>query len=399
MNLSLSAGRLPKPDQVSLAFLLTAFLTGAAGALQVPILSLFLSNEIGVRPVLVGLFYTVNAVAGIVISQLLAHYSDRGGDRRRLIVLCCLAGALGCALFAFDRHYLLLITLGVLLGSFGGTGNPQVFALAREHSDHVGREAAMFNSVMRAQISLAWVIGPPLAFVLVSSLGFSATYLAAGGAFLLCGLLVGKTLPVMPKGAQTMASHSVWLEPVVRLPFVASTLMWTCNGMYLIMMPLYVTRALHLPGHLPGLLMGIAAGLEIPIMLLAGACTQRFGKLAMMRFATCAGVLFYLGSVLCSAEWAMIALQLANAVFIGIIAATGMLFFQDLLPDRVGTATTLFATSTRSGTIIAGALAGGIAELWGYHAVFVAMLICAVLACGCSYLMHERVLGHAKDEP
>jgi SET family sugar efflux transporter-like MFS transporter len=398
MNLSLIARLPPKPDSVSLAFLVTAFLTGTAGALQVPILSLFLSNEIGVRPFLVGLFYTVNALAGIVISQLLAHRSDQAGDRRHLIVICCLAGCAGCVLFAFDRSFIVLITLGVLLGSFGGTGNPQVFALAREFADKSEREAPMFNSVMRAQVSLAWVIGPPLAFALVSSLGFTATYLAAGIAFLACAALVCKALPAMPRAHSGTAAGSAWLDPSLRLPFLASTLMWTCNGMYLIMMPLYVTRSLHLSAHLPGILMGTAAGLEIPIMLIAGACTHRFGKLAMMRFATGAGVVFYLGTVLFDTEWILIALQLANAVFIGIIAATGMLYFQDLIPDRVGTATTLFSTSTRTGSIIAGAIAGGIAELWGYHAVFHAMLISSVLACICTCLMHERKRASSKCE-
>ena len=50
--------------------------------------------------------------------------------------------------------------MGVFLSSFGSTANPQMFALAREHADHTGREAVMFSSILRAQVSLAWVIGP-----------------------------------------------------------------------------------------------------------------------------------------------------------------------------------------------------------------------------------------------
>lgn len=50
------------------AFLIVAFLAGIAGALQAPTLSLFLTTEVKVRPLWVGLFYTVNAVAGIIVS-------------------------------------------------------------------------------------------------------------------------------------------------------------------------------------------------------------------------------------------------------------------------------------------------------------------------------------------
>lgn len=85
------------------AFLLIAFLSGIAGALLTPTLSLFLTTEVKVRPLWVGLFYTANAVAGIVVSFLLAKRSDTRGDRRRLILLCCLMAVGNCLLFAFNR--------------------------------------------------------------------------------------------------------------------------------------------------------------------------------------------------------------------------------------------------------------------------------------------------------
>ncbi|MCL6408949.1 MFS transporter, partial [Dickeya dadantii] len=77
-------------DLTSSAFLVIAFLTGTAGALQLPTLSLFLSSEVQVRPFLVGMFYTGSAVIGIVVSQMLATRSDRQGDRKSLIFVCCL---------------------------------------------------------------------------------------------------------------------------------------------------------------------------------------------------------------------------------------------------------------------------------------------------------------------
>ncbi len=148
-------------DVTSSAFLIVAFLTGIAGALQTPTLSLFLTNEVHVRPAMVGFFFTGSAVIGILVSQFLAGRSDRQGDRKQLIVVCCLLGVLACVLFAWNRNYFILLFIGVFLSSFGSTANPQMFALAREHADRTGREAVMFSSILRAQVSLAWVIGPP----------------------------------------------------------------------------------------------------------------------------------------------------------------------------------------------------------------------------------------------
>ncbi len=222
---------------------------------------------------------------GILVSQFLAGRSDKQGDRKSLIFLCCMLGALGFTLFAWSRNYYLLLIVGVVLTSFGSTANPQMFALAREHADRTGREAVMFTSIMRAQVSLAWVIGPPIAFALALGFGFKAMYLAGAAAFVLCGLLVWKRLPSMPKTAATNAPLAAPRQHRrdSLLLFVACTLMWTANSMYLINMPLYVVHELRLPERLAGILMGAAAGLEIPIMLLAGLAAKRCGKRRLMR--------------------------------------------------------------------------------------------------------------------
>ena len=130
----LTRGRRLNP--VYAAFMVVAFMMGIAGALQAPTLSLFLTREVQVRPFWVGLFYTVNAIAGILISLALAKRSDNRGDRRKLIMVCCVMAVANCVLFAFNRHYLTLITVGVMFASIANTAMPQIFALAREYADN-----------------------------------------------------------------------------------------------------------------------------------------------------------------------------------------------------------------------------------------------------------------------
>ncbi len=52
----------------------------------------------------------------------------------------------------------------------------------------------------------------------------------------------------------------------------------------------------------------------------------------MMVTAVSAGVLFYVGLMFFHSQTALLVLQLFNAVFIGIVAGIGMLWFQDLMP-------------------------------------------------------------------
>lgn len=373
-------------DLTSTAFLIVAFLTGIAGALQTPTLSIFLTDEVHARPAMVGFFFTGSAVIGILVSQFLAGRSDKRGDRKSLIVFCCLLGVLACTLFAWNRNYFVLLFVGVFLSSFGSTANPQMFALAREHADKTGREAVMFSSFLRAQVSLAWVIGPPLAYALAMGFSFTVMYLSAAVAFIVCGVMVWLFLPSMRKELP-LATGTIEAPRRNRrdtlLLFVICTLMWGSNSLYIINMPLFIINELHLPEKLAGVMMGTAAGLEIPTMLIAGYFAKRLDKRFLMRVAAVGGVCFYAGMLMAHSPVILLGLQLLNAIFIGILGGIGMLYFQDLMPGQAGSATTLYTNTSRVGWIIAGSVAGIVAEIWNYHAVFwfAMVMIIATLFC------------------
>lgn len=168
-------------------------------------------------------------------------------------------------------------------------------------------------------------------------------FLATAFAYLMCALAVWRWLPSLPlpKMDADVERVSSWRDPAVRALFFASTLMWACNSMYRINMPLYITCEL---------------GLD---EMLAGAG-------------------FYSCLVIFTDQYALIALQLFNAIFIGIVAGIGMSYFQDLMPGRVGVATTLLANSIRTGSIMAGTITGVVAEWWSFHGVFMVALALAL---------------------
>ncbi|EHQ8140509.1 sugar efflux transporter [Escherichia albertii] len=362
-------------DITAAAFLIVAFLTGIAGALQTPTLSIFLADELKARPIMVGFFFTGNAIMGILVSQFLARHSDKQGNRKLLILLCCLFGVMACTLFAWNRNYFILLSTGILLSCFASTANPQMFALAREHADMNGRETVMFSTFLRAQISLAWVIGPPLAYELAMGFSFKVMYLTAAIAFVLCGLIVWLFLPSIQKSIpattrpvdMSTTSHNrrdTWLL------FVVCTMMWGANNLYIINMPLFIIDELHFTDRLAGEMIGIAAGLEIPAMLIAGYFIKRIGKRFLMLIAIVSGICFYASVLMATTPTVELELQILNAIFLGILCGIGMLYFQDLIPEKIGFATTLYANTSRVGWIIAGSLDGIMVEIWSYHSLF-----------------------------
>lgn len=220
--------------------------------------------------------------------------------------------------------------------------------------------------------------------MLALNYGFTVMFSIAAGIFALSLLLIALALPSVPRVEQAadvaVTEVSGWRDSNVRMLFVASVLMWTCNTMYIIDMPLWITSDLGLPERLAGLLMGTAAGLEIPAMILAGYLVKRVGKRRMMVTAVAAGVLFYAGLILFHSREALLALQLFNAVFIGIVAGIGMLWFQDLMPGRAGAATTLFTNSISTGVILAGVIQGAVSQSAGHAQVYWVIAAISVLA-------------------
>ena len=370
------------------SFLVAAFIIGIAGALQAPTLSRYLAEDVKVNPYQVGLFYSINAVAGIVISFLLAQYSDNKGVRRNIILFCCLMGIGNCITFAFSRQYFILVTVGIFFSALTSAAMPQIFASAREYTDKTGRNVVVFNGILRAQLSLAWVIGPPLSFALAVNYGFTIMYLSAAAMFFVAMLIVFLCFPVIKRPTSVTKKQEpkekIFNNPNVILLFIASISMGTANMMYLIDMPLYIDDILPGSPSLPGHLMGIAAAIEIPAMLIASMLVPRFGNKNLICFAVICGIIFYIGMVSTQNEWMLIGLQFFNGLFIGIIASIGLIYFQDLLPKRTGVASTLFNNCISCSIILAGMLQGVISANFGHQSIYtisLAMVILSFILC------------------
>lgn len=374
----MTSSSLRKSSVIFGAFLVTTFIIGVAGALQSPTLSRFLSFEVGADPRLVGLFFSINALASIIGSYLLAKYSDNKGDRRKIAIFCCLMGLANSLIFAYSRNYYVLITLGVFFAALASAAMPQVFAMAREYAEKSGRNAVAFNSLIRAQLSLAWVIGPPLSFGLAIHYGFTLMYLCAMSMFIISMFVVAVFLPPVEKklisslspSQLATANQSIFTNHNVMCLLLSTIFMWTANMMYIIDMPIYVEKVLHLSDSLPGALMGLAAGIEIPVMIIAGYMVPALGKRNLFFIAIICGILFYVGMILFTDPTMLYVLQLFNALFIGIVANIGIIYFQDLLPTRMGVASTLFNNGIICSVILAGIIQGFASQAYGHEIIY-----------------------------
>lgn len=112
-------------------------------------------------------------------------------------------------------------------------------------------------------------------------------------------------------------------------------------------MPLFIINKLHLTNKLAKKIISIAASLKIPIMLIASYYIKRISKQLLMLIAIVSKMCFYASVLIATTPAVKLKLQILNAIFLSILCSISMLYFQDLMPEKISSATTLYANTSR----------------------------------------------------
>lgn len=331
-------------------------------------MSYFLIDEIHVEPIFISIYMVSVTLTGLVVSQYMGYLADRGVNANRLYGLTMLSVA--CAMIAFiaSEQFWHVFLAGLLFMSIGAGAVSQMLTVSGLWAKKQTLNLPAFNSRIRAAISLAWVVGPPLAFTLVATWGFAASFTVAIVCVVVATFFVTFIVPPQVASVSTknvsargQCSLSFWLVGIAVTAGMAG------NVMYLSSMPLYVMRELGLPEHLPGLMMGLVAGLEIPIMLFAARLTQYLAPAKIMAGAFVFAGCFYLGVYWSTQEWQLLGLQLLNALFYGLYAGIGLTLLQKQAPDLTGFTSAFYSNATRVGMMLGTIGAGSVAQIYSFR--------------------------------
>ncbi|CAB3779096.1 sugar efflux transporter [Pararobbsia alpina] len=173
------------------------------------------------------------------------------------------------------------------------------------------------------------------------------------------------------------ASRGKSHQRAILLAFVAFTLIGVSGAAVMIALPIYMVNVLHGNSHQVAMMFGWGALLEVPIMLGFGLSSKRLPKSKLIAAGAVIHVIYFIGIMLADSAEHLVPLQAANAFVVSVFSCLGMQYFQELMPNEPGSATTLFFNTNRVGAILAGVLAGWIAGVFGYRYVFV---MCALLS-------------------
>jgi MFS transporter, SET family, sugar efflux transporter len=369
--------------------LLAVLLLGLGDSIVGPYLVLFGANAVHLSALQIGVLSSVTAVSGMVVSTWLARRYDRRPARWPALI-SVFGPAVGYLLLTVTRSYVLLLIIAATLLGAGLAGFPQVFALAKARLDDSGgagppgtarrRLRTGGTPMLRSTWSLAWAIGPLIGAVTLATFGFPGVFVVSALLFAAVALPlagIGRSRPAPAPGEASAADGPGLPRRVKALLLAGCTLFFTAMLAGSVVLPLFVTQTLKQPESDVGVLFSVCAAVEIPVgpalMWLPARARKDWwivGGMALLAV--------YFGLVtFASGNGMVIAAQAARAGAIAVVAAVGIAYFQDLMPNATGRATTLFANTLTAGSLISGVLAGGVAQWLGYRA---AQGLCGVLA-------------------
>ncbi|AJY43188.1 sugar efflux transporter [Burkholderia humptydooensis] len=389
-----------------------ALMLGVAMSFTAPYLSLFGVEAAAMSPFLAGVFMTLIAASGVVASTWAGRWSDRRDRHRPLLVVSLAAAALGFALLCVLRAPMPVIAAGTILLGAGAVSLSQIFSFARAvlpADSDAQRELAL--AALRTMLSAAWVFGPALGALMLAQTGFTGLFLAASAGFVACAVIVAR-IPEPTRrpaaaeaGGSAMTSaaggdpaQSVDAAPgavapraVVLRTLAALMLIGLAANATMIVLPLYIVRGLGGTPTNVSAALGLAALLEIPMMLWLGVRSTRLDKARWLTGCAAVHAAYFAGLAAVTRVEAILPLQLLSACVVAITSCLGMTRVCDLMPTRSGTATAMFFSTARVGSIVAGVLSGAFVDLCGYRATFA--------GCGALALVALALLGYDARDP
>ncbi|EGQ3661586.1 TPA: sugar efflux transporter [Staphylococcus pseudintermedius] len=371
-------------------FIVNMMLIGMGIAITVPFFVLFATNQLGMTTNQFGLLLALAAISQFTMNSIVARFSDTHAINRKVIIIVGLfMGAISFTLPFFVHSVVLFIILYAIFQGLFAPAMPQLYASAREsiNQSTSSSRAVFANSVLRSMFSFGFLFGPLVGNILNQSWGYSGLF---GGtvAIILTTLLlqvfffkdIKAKKPVRDSIMTEQDAPSMLKHRYLIMPFIAFVLLHIGQWMYTLNMPLFVTQYLHEEEKYVGHLASLCAGLEVPFMIILGMVASKVETRTLLAIAAVCGSLFFGSIGIFESIHMMLVGQVLLAAFLAVLLGIGISYFQDVLPQYPGYASTLFANAMVIGQLLGNLLGGAMSQWVGLGNVFYVSALS--LACG-----------------
>ncbi len=363
-------------------FVVNMMLLGMGIAITVPYFVLFATKELGMTTNQFGILLALAAVSQFTVNSIVARFSDTHSINRKVLIISALMmGAISFSIYFYIHNiWLFIIVYAVFQGLFA-PAMPQLYASARESINvSSSRNNAKFaNTVLRSMFSFGFLFGPLIGAYLIQFMGYAGLF--GGTVFILLFTLIlqiffYKDLNLSAKeqvgGTANIekTAPNMLKDKTLFIPFIAFILLHIGQWMYTMNMPLFVTDYLKEQEGYVGTLASLCAGLEVPFMVILGMLSAKLATRTLLIIGAISGGAFYFSIGVFENIYAMMIGQIFLALFLAILLGLGISYFQDILPDFPGYASTLFANAMVIGQLLGNLLGGAMSHWVGLENVF-----------------------------
>lgn len=334
---------------------LAIFFFGFTGAATSPYQSIIGIRELGLDDSFYAGLMFAAAIVNVTASVLMGIWADRLGDYRNSTLLLCLFGIAGyLVVYTVASAPAFVISKLLLLPIFGAV-NSLIFANVRANSKGMSSaDLIAVNSIMRAMISLSWVLVPGLVGVaLTGSQSMLPAYLLAALAALVCFVLVAFFLPKSEPITHTQGDSRYKLlaslkevcsgKVIVRVFAIALI----CSMLHIndAVRPLIITGKAGGSVADIGTIVGIVAALEVIFIIFWGWVEKRMPSIAALALGAALYALYLLLQGFSTETWHVYAQSLLSGFAAAAIISLPITYLQDLIADRPGLGSSLIAVN------------------------------------------------------
>jgi MFS family permease len=328
---------------------------GFSNAATAPYQAVIGIRELGLSDGIYSLLMLVAAVINVSASVLMGIVADRLGEYRKPMLCIALFGISGYFLVYLAANAPAFIAAKLILLPIFGAMNSLIFAHVRaDAKDLSPNEMISVNSIMRATISLSWVLVPGIVGIfLAASNNMLSAFLLSGIFATVCFLLVAVYLPktatpVVRNGEGRyglMASLGEICAPRVLLRVISIALI--CSMLHLN----DFVRALVITGPARGtvtdigIVVGIVAGLEIVFIIMWGMVERRLAQTITLATGAIVYAVYLVLQGFATAPWHIYAQTVISGLGAAAIISIPITYLQNLIADRPGLGSSLIAVN------------------------------------------------------
>lgn len=351
-------------DRQAYLIALLVFLAGSTNAAVVPFIGFYIIQVLGHAPATLG-FYSVTAmVASIVASRIYGERVDAGVRVRPLLLLSVLGAFVAAAAATFGNLALLVAITATGMG-LSNAASTLVFSYGRYHGRVKSLDTASYNAFLRMMVSLAWMLLPAAAYLIVDLAGAKAVFI---NAMLMATIWGGLALAIVPRGqtcpmerreeGQTDTGRNL---PLL-LAATASFCMSFAHSLCASALPVFLVREVGLPDYAPGLSLSVKCAMEVLLILLAPRIMRRVSARILLCIAAVMAIIAF--NIIASVETlpAMIVGAAMEGAYYGLFAGTSLTFIQGFARGRTARATALYMNSIFLAALFAVPLMGFVAQ-------------------------------------